>query len=540
MVDGDGSKPKRLINDVDSDYYLHPADHTGLNVCSVVLKGDNFEEWAVDILNAFVARRKVGFLEGTVVRPTDPANLADWRAVNAMLLGWVFRSIDPALRSSISRPDTVFKLWTDLHDRFSVGNGPRILQLRADISKARQAGASVANYFGTIKKLWDDLAVYLPVRSCTCDGCKCKITEQLVKDREAEQVHQFLIGLDDSPFHTLRSTVIAHDPPLPLSRVYSLAIQEERHVSVVKDREIKPDALALAAHRPPSNSSGRPFCSNCNRPGHDVSKCYKIIGFPEGYGRSRGSSGSGRGQGRGAPSGSSSANSAQQDRASQQDRAAPGQSSILPQDRAALGSAVSQEQWNAIYQVFNSLNSKSQSPSADQPPGKPPPWIFDTGASFHMTGSRDLLRDLTSIAPISIKLPDDRLAVASHRGSVVLPNGAIIPRVSYVPNLDCNLLSSAQLTAESDCVVTLTSKFFVIQDLATRTVIGLGEVRDGVYWLRYLSSKAVGSARSSSARSSCRHDILEGPLATLMGSCRNENCLFCTIWKRGLEMDVVP
>ncbi|WP_413771588.1 hypothetical protein [Psychrobacter sp. TB2] len=149
--------------------------------------------------------------------------------------------------------------------------------------------------------------------------------------------------------------------------------------------------------------------------------------------------------------------------------------------------------------MFNSLNSKSQSPSADQPPGKPPPWIFDTGASFHMTGSRDLLRDLTSIAPISIKLPDDRLAVASHRGSVVLPNGAIIPRVSYVPNLDCNLLSSAQLTAESDCVVTLTSKFFVIQDLATRTVIGLGEVRDGVYWLRYLSSKAVGSARSSMA-----------------------------------------
>ena len=110
MPDAQNPKPKRPINDVDSDYYLHPSDHTGLTICSVTLKGENFQEWSTDILNAFVARRKVGFLEGTITKPTDATELSDWRAVNAMLIGWIFRSIDPALRSSISMTDSVHQL----------------------------------------------------------------------------------------------------------------------------------------------------------------------------------------------------------------------------------------------------------------------------------------------------------------------------------------------------------------------------------------------------------------------------------------------
>nr|GEV43049.1 retrovirus-related Pol polyprotein from transposon TNT 1-94 [Tanacetum cinerariifolium] len=114
-------------SDTSSPYYLHPSDHPGMNICQVVLKGENFQEWERYMCNAFRAKRKLGFLDGVIKKPDDKSvKIEDCWSVNSMLLAWLFNFIEPNLRSSISYFDTMKELWGDLCQRFSTRSGSHI------------------------------------------------------------------------------------------------------------------------------------------------------------------------------------------------------------------------------------------------------------------------------------------------------------------------------------------------------------------------------------------------------------------------------
>jgi hypothetical protein len=75
-----GSNGKKHVGvDPTSPFYLHPSDHPGMNICPVILKGDNYPEWESSMRNAFRAKRKLGFLNGTVTQPyADASEIEDW------------------------------------------------------------------------------------------------------------------------------------------------------------------------------------------------------------------------------------------------------------------------------------------------------------------------------------------------------------------------------------------------------------------------------------------------------------------------------
>ncbi|KAL0408333.1 UNVERIFIED_CONTAM: hypothetical protein Sradi_1767700 [Sesamum radiatum] len=105
-------KDMKKSDNLSSPYYLHPFDHPGMNICPVVYKGDNHEEWARSMRNAFWAKRKHEFLDGKFLKPTDDLEeIEDWWSVNSMLVAWIFQSIEPTLRSTITYHDTVKELW---------------------------------------------------------------------------------------------------------------------------------------------------------------------------------------------------------------------------------------------------------------------------------------------------------------------------------------------------------------------------------------------------------------------------------------------
>ncbi|KAJ1418915.1 Gag-polypeptide of LTR copia-type [Sesbania bispinosa] len=84
--DGENGKKQPSL----SPYYLHPSDHPGMNICPVILKGDiNYQEWEISMRNGFRAKRKLGFLDGTVTEPTEDASIEDWWSVNSMLVAWI-------------------------------------------------------------------------------------------------------------------------------------------------------------------------------------------------------------------------------------------------------------------------------------------------------------------------------------------------------------------------------------------------------------------------------------------------------------------
>jgi gag-polypeptide of LTR copia-type/Retrotransposon gag protein len=312
--DGDGKKKDKAtskIIDGSSPFFLYPSDNPGAMISSCVLKGENYDLWQKAMRNALRAKNKLGFIDGKLNQADAPED-STWGACNSMLVSWLFNSIDPALQPSIAYAETVKELWDDLKERFAIGNATRVHQLKADIAAARQQGQSVVAYFTRLKSMWDELSNYSKLPVCICHGCTCDMVIELVKEREDEKTHQFLMGLDDAVFGTVRSNILSMEPLPSLNKVYSLVIQEERHRSVARGKEDRGDAVGFAVqaskprdglqmdHQTSKPGSGdRPVCSHCNKVGHEKTRCFELIGYPEGWGRGARGSRGGRSGGRG-------------------------------------------------------------------------------------------------------------------------------------------------------------------------------------------------------------------------------------------------
>jgi len=73
---------------------------------------------------------------------------------------------------------------------------------------------------------------------------------------------------------------------------------------------------------------------------------------------------------------------------------------------------------------------------------------------------------------------------------VVLHDGAQLRNVLFVPKLSCNLILIAKITRDLNCSVTFFDDHCVLQDRISRTPIGVGEQRDGVYYNGKSSQKS--------------------------------------------------
>jgi hypothetical protein len=293
-----------------SPYDLHPNDNPGLIITQVVLKGDNYEEWARALRTALRSRKKFGFIDGTIPMPMEGAShLEDWWTNNSLLVSWIRNTIEPSVRTTITHMEIAKELWDDIKAQFSVVNGPRIQQLKRELTVCKQRGLSIAAYYGKLKKLWDDLNDVDPYPTCSCGSCTCDISKLLEKKRDEERVHQFLMGLDEAAYGHLRSTILSQEPFPSLARVYRLLTQEE---TAKASATHIPETGAFSVHT--LSEKGRDntvTCGHCKKPGHDRNSCFQLIGYPEGWGGGpRGGYGGGgrggrsvRGRGRGGPAG---------------------------------------------------------------------------------------------------------------------------------------------------------------------------------------------------------------------------------------------
>ena len=67
------------------------------------MKEDNYDEWARAIRTALRAKKKFGFIDGTVKKPKeDSPELEDWWTVNSMLVSWILNTVEPTVRSTLT------------------------------------------------------------------------------------------------------------------------------------------------------------------------------------------------------------------------------------------------------------------------------------------------------------------------------------------------------------------------------------------------------------------------------------------------------
>lgn len=208
-----------------SPYDLNSSDTLGNVITQVKLKGENYDEWARAICTSLRARRKWGFIDGSLYKPEDGSpQIEDWWTVNSMVVSWILNTIESNLRLMISYKEDAKELWDDIRDRFSVINGPRIHQLKCELAETKQRGMSIISYYRKSKCLWDDLGQYNPIPVCVCTRCNCDLNSKLQKQRETAYVHQFLMGLHSDIYGTVRSTLLAIEPLPTINKVYSTLI----------------------------------------------------------------------------------------------------------------------------------------------------------------------------------------------------------------------------------------------------------------------------------------------------------------------------
>ncbi|KAE8663671.1 hypothetical protein F3Y22_tig00112925pilonHSYRG00180 [Hibiscus syriacus] len=72
-------------------------------------------------------------------------------------------------------------------------------------------------------------------------------------------------------------------PLPPISKVFSLVVQEENQRNMQSLHPISKPAFAAKAYPGTNTRKNIPLCSHCNLLGHTKDICYKLIGYPPGY-----------------------------------------------------------------------------------------------------------------------------------------------------------------------------------------------------------------------------------------------------------------
>ena len=440
-------------------FHLHPSDHPGASLVTKLLNSDNYGTWSRSISIALSAKNKTGFVDGSIPKPlgTD-AKFADWKRCNDMVLSWILNSIDPSISDSVIYTEHASAVWTDLKERFSQSNAPRIFQLQREIVSLQQNTLSVTLYYSKLKGLWDELNSYSEPITCSC-GASCKIAE---KD-QANKVMQFLMGLNDSYF-AIRGQILLLQPLPSIGKIYAMILQEEKQ----RDLTIVQEVMMVEGAKPGNNSRdklrNKLHCTHCDRNNHTVDRCFFLHGFPSNNkSYKRGEKNTAKGD---------------RPRANNTQAGAP---------------ALTTEQYQQLMNLLSNSNDEPQANTAGQffsSPGHK--WIIDTGATDHITGRSELLQKKKTSQQSHVGLPDGHKALISCTGLARINAKTKVPDVLHVPSFHVNLLSVSKLTKSLNCSLTFYPDFCVLQDLETKKMIGLGKLANGLY---YLTSETSPSSK---------------------------------------------
>jgi hypothetical protein len=449
----EGSETQGSVND---PHYVHHSDSPTMVLVTPLLSGDNYGTWLRAITMALRAKNKLGFVDGTLTKPTSSNDLSQWERCNDLVCSWILNSVTGEIRSSILYAETAREIWLDLSERFSQSNAPQIYQLKQSISSLKQENMPVSAYFTKLKSLWNELNSLVVIQPCTCGHGKA-IADQLQQDRAME----FLQGLHER-YGALRSQILLMEPFPSTTRIYSLVRQEEKQQEIHSSLSPTPDAAAFITK--PTNRGGqlsrkpRYHCDHCGRDGHSKDRCFKLVGYP------------------------------------------PKKTDVLAktpktEDCAMVSPpSITQEQYNKLLAMLSSgsINSSVSLAGIALIAHSASTWIIDTGATNHMCHSLSLFSSYKSCpTPSFVQLPDGSNASITHIGTIHLSPTIKLENVFFIPSFKFNLLSVSQLAKTNNCLVTFSSTQCFFQDLSMKRTIGQGNVHEGLYYFQAASAMTV-------------------------------------------------
>lgn len=315
--------------------------------------------------------------------------------------------------------------------------------------------------------------------------------------KEESKLFQFLNGLDET-YEAQRSQLLM-SCPLPSVEEACVALQQEESQKEVLARPGLGDNETLVIY---SNGAvrGNLMCSACGKRGHTSERCWGIIRLPKWHYKYKpqqrnnigGSSGNSGGKWMGNKGNNTKmANNVQ----GNIDESQPIMMTAHQLDQilklipkvggAKQGGADTDEELDYGFSGMVNVN-KGKSATMESTS-----WIIDSEASDHMTSSpRNLVNFKPAPSTFTITLPTG----ATHVGDAVLPNGLKLYNVLHVPQFNHKLLSIRRLAQDSTCDVMFRPNNSTIIDSESKSAIGIGELKQGLYYLSNKRLEECGSA----------------------------------------------
>ncbi|KAK2999595.1 hypothetical protein RJ639_022793 [Escallonia herrerae] len=248
------------------------------SLVSTPLTGGNYIAWCQAMSLALLARNKLGFVDGTILKPPegDP-KLSSWKESNHLVLSWIMNSLhEDLVVPSAYKDEEVFAaaadVWSDLRDRFSPTSGLRIFHLQSAIATHKQdIGDSLVAYFNKFKSLCDQLSICL---STTASCSACGATE-VGPRQQVQQLMQFLMGLHET-YDSLRREIVLMIPLPSVDDAYALLLLEDetQHDELGRPKD---DATVLAPTKS-NHAADHARCAFCIITGHTIETCNQLFG----------------------------------------------------------------------------------------------------------------------------------------------------------------------------------------------------------------------------------------------------------------------
>ena len=295
--------------------------------------------------------------------------------------------------------------------------------------------------------MWNELANYIKIPSCTCRKCECDVSGKVIQMMEEERTRQSLMGLDDNVYSTIRSQILTLDPLPPIDKIFNIIQQEENHKKVMIGRDTCNEHASAFAVKEQLVMNEKGTCKLSENTGTMAAIVMSLLVIQqtratvgvekavEGVEAWR-QSNRGRGRGAGRESGHCTVT----------ETAAHTNSNIVMNQAAIPG--LSSEQVQKLLSLID-----TRKPSYETLTGKAL-WMLDSGASCHMMGDLNLIENVRDVRPIGVGLPDGKENMANKKGTVKLSKNLKLNNVLYTPDLRCNLISIAQVSRDLNCYVT--------------------------------------------------------------------------------------
>uniref|UniRef100_A0A2N9G329 Uncharacterized protein n=1 Tax=Fagus sylvatica TaxID=28930 RepID=A0A2N9G329_FAGSY len=196
------------------------------------------------------------------------ARLEEWESIQCRILSWFINTSVPAISSLLPRLETGQAAWSFLATRYNC-TYDFALEFHIEVKlyqMHQELGQSISDYYSQTASMWEQLAAADPPLRYAED------IDLFAKYKDRRRFTQFMMGLRED-FEPTRAALLSRSPLPSLDAAVKELISEENRRP---HHHLSSSDVVLATPRPPSSSDRhRHICTYCQKPGHDITECYR-------------------------------------------------------------------------------------------------------------------------------------------------------------------------------------------------------------------------------------------------------------------------